>query len=474
MFAADIAAMSGGGGATIGERAVVSWKSSLPGKADRDGRQVLPITIDLIIRRLWITICTLAPKVSGCSAAKQFRCHMRYRLWESPTHAGRQFYFPGSIDRRRAYPVAARAPTRLDWLDMALICLFLLGLYTNYTIQISAKVPFPSVPSGVAGLILLWRRRNQITPAAFAGFLGVVALYLVSILCATNIKFLPRRTNGLIQLTYSITIGYALFLTVTQASRRQIAGLFLGFAAGDPGRLPARGLWRPAADQRCGSQRPLQQGRLRERPAGHAVLQPRQAEVLRLRARQRHLLLYAVHLPLDGDEPLALEAGGLCRPCRPRPVRHAGADAAADAAADPALHAVPGEPPAGPAGCRPLLLVVACFAWLFAGCLRRAGAVAVSRAARRGHCRATIPSFFYRVQGPALAGLDIMAAIPFAGAGLTGEPFIETRDHESLSALALLLGRLAGRVAGHRAGDQLFLAALDLSRVGLGLIMMPR
>jgi hypothetical protein len=58
------------------------------------------------------------------------------------THAGRQSYFQGSIDRRRAYPVAARAPTRLDWLDCALICLFLLGLYTNYTIQISAKVPF--------------------------------------------------------------------------------------------------------------------------------------------------------------------------------------------------------------------------------------------------------------------------------------------------------------------------------------------
>ena len=49
-----------------------------------------------------------------------------------------------------------------------LICLFLVGLYTNYTIQVSAKVPFPSAPSGVAGLILLWRRRNLIAPAHFA------------------------------------------------------------------------------------------------------------------------------------------------------------------------------------------------------------------------------------------------------------------------------------------------------------------
>src|SRR5258708_238277 len=43
-------------------------------------------------------------------------------------------------------------------------------------------------------------------------------------------RFPPRRTNGVIQLTFVLTIGYALFLTVTQASHRQIAGLLLGFA----------------------------------------------------------------------------------------------------------------------------------------------------------------------------------------------------------------------------------------------------
>src|SRR6185369_5287222 len=35
------------------------------------------------------------------------------------------------------------------------------------------------------------------------------------------------------------------------------------------------------------------------------------------------------------------------------------------------------------------------------------------------------PSFFYRVQGPALAGVDIMSRYPIAGAGLSGEPVIE-------------------------------------------------
>src|SRR5262249_30812359 len=53
---------------------------------------------------------------------------------------------------------------------------------------------------------------------------------LISIFLATDVTYLPRRTNGLIQLTYSLVIGYALFLTVTHATRQQIARLFLGFS----------------------------------------------------------------------------------------------------------------------------------------------------------------------------------------------------------------------------------------------------
>src|SRR5258708_19119258 len=52
----------------------------------------------------------------------------------------------------------------------------------------------------------------------------------MSIRCARAVGFLARRTNGLIQLTYSLTVGYGLFLAVTQATRRQIANLFLSFS----------------------------------------------------------------------------------------------------------------------------------------------------------------------------------------------------------------------------------------------------
>src|SRR5438094_133602 len=95
--------------------------------------------------------------------------------------------------------VRARRVASFGGLDIALICLFIIGIYTNYTIQLSTKVPFPSVPAGVAGLALLWRWRDRVTTAAFVAFIGVLLLYVISILCATDVTFLPRRTNGLIQ-----------------------------------------------------------------------------------------------------------------------------------------------------------------------------------------------------------------------------------------------------------------------------------
>jgi hypothetical protein len=114
---------------------------------------------------------------------------------------------------------------RADWFDMVLICVFMLGLYSNYTIQISTNVPFPSAPSGIAGLILLWRRRNQISAISLGGLVGILLLFLISILCATNINYLARRANGLSQLSYSIVIGYALFRGVTNPGRPRPQGI---------------------------------------------------------------------------------------------------------------------------------------------------------------------------------------------------------------------------------------------------------
>lgn len=118
---------------------------------------------------------------------------------------------------------------RLTGFDLALIALFLLGLYLGVSLQITAKIPLTCAPSGLAGLILLWRRRDDIQPRHLAGLLGVVALYLVWILLATNLAFLSKRFTGLVQLTYGLVIGYGLFLTLLRAERRQLANILLGF-----------------------------------------------------------------------------------------------------------------------------------------------------------------------------------------------------------------------------------------------------
>jgi hypothetical protein len=121
------------------------------------------------------------------------------------------------------------ATRRLDFIDSVLVILFLAGLYLGVSLQITSTIPLTCAPSGVAGLLMLWRRRDQINPRHFAGLLAVVTVYLFSILAATNYAFLNKRFTGLLQLTYSLVIAYAMFLTMVHGERRQIANILLGF-----------------------------------------------------------------------------------------------------------------------------------------------------------------------------------------------------------------------------------------------------
>jgi hypothetical protein len=122
-----------------------------------------------------------------------------------------------------------RAPHRLDFIDTILVVVFLFGLYTGVSLAVSAKVPLTCAPSGIAGFIMLWRRRDQIVPRHLAGLLMVVTVYLCSVLAAQDYSFLSKRFNGLLQLTYSLVIAYAMFLTLLHGDRRQIARILLFF-----------------------------------------------------------------------------------------------------------------------------------------------------------------------------------------------------------------------------------------------------
>ena len=99
----------------------------------------------------------------------------------------------GEPTQRAPRPVSIGGPCRSP----------ILGLYTNYTINISAKVPFPSVLAGVADVSPLAPARSDHTchrqpalPASGARF----DLHLLR-----DGPFVSLPTNGLIQLTYSIT-----------------------------------------------------------------------------------------------------------------------------------------------------------------------------------------------------------------------------------------------------------------------------
>jgi len=326
----------------------------------------------------------------------------------------------GGVARARTW---APATAGLGWFDLLLICIFLVGLYTNYTIMLSDKVPLPSAPAGIAGLILLWRRRNDITSRALVGFCAIIVLYLLSVISAPGISWLPRRTNGLIQLTYSLVAGYGLFLTVRAADRRQIATLFLSFSlvivVGCL--LEAYGGLRPISD------------------AVRNVLYRKGVYENDL----RDLLFYnRVRPKFFASEPASVTfcytlftfTWFVASPWRWKLPLYLALVAVG-------LFAMPGP--------TLLLMLFLLLPYLLFLDSRRNGRIDATRflvvalvAALFGLAAIFLgktlfaerlesitsgndPSFFYRVQGPALAGLDIMGRYPITGAGLTGEPVIE-------------------------------------------------
>ncbi|MBS0220303.1 MAG: hypothetical protein JSR91_06135 [Proteobacteria bacterium] len=118
---------------------------------------------------------------------------------------------------------------QMDGFDAFLFVIFLLGLYLGVTLQITQKIPLTCAPSGFAGLLMLWRRRDDMRQRELAGLLLVIALFLGSILSAADLTFLDKRFTGLLQLVYSLVIGYGVFLTMVHGDRDRIATILLAF-----------------------------------------------------------------------------------------------------------------------------------------------------------------------------------------------------------------------------------------------------
>lgn len=311
---------------------------------------------------------------------------------------------------------------RLDIFDQSLIALFLIGLYLGVSLQITSKIPLTCAPSGAAGLILLWRRRNDIEPRHLAGLLGVLALYLASIVMASDLAFLGKRFTGFLQLAYGFVISYGLFLTVIHGERRQIARILLAFClaiiAGCV--LESHTSLRAISDA------------VRDRIYDSSVVYD---------ADLRDQLLYGRIRPkLFTSEPSAVtfaythycSAWLVISPWRWKLPVYLGLIGLA-------LVVLP-----GPTLVLMLLLTIPYVIFLSGRHGRRSptrlfGAVALSLlligltvavgqtlfAARLAElARGEDASFFYRFTGPMLVAFDVFRHYPWAGAGLTGEMFI--------------------------------------------------
>lgn len=118
---------------------------------------------------------------------------------------------------------------RPDMLDSALILVFLTGIYMELAIYLSPTVPIPNVLAGLAAIALLLRHPDWVEEKHIVPLAIVVLLLLASIFCAADLSFFKKRLTGLIQLTYSLILGYSVFITAIRYDRDRLARLFLYF-----------------------------------------------------------------------------------------------------------------------------------------------------------------------------------------------------------------------------------------------------
>lgn len=274
---------------------------------------------------------------------------------------------------------------------------------------------------------MLWRRRNGVTPLGLATLLCVVLLYLCSILAATDLSFLGRRFNGLVQLIYSVVIGYGLFLTLATASRRQLAALFLAFSLviligcllEDYGglrsisdavrqKLYSSGIY--DSDYRD----ELLYGRVRPKffasePASVTFTYSLFSFIWVVTSQWR--LKLPIYAALIGLGTFAMPGPTLLLMVLlilPYALFVAGRKPGSNGSRLDLAH----------------LLKVACLAAILIGAFAvMANSIFAERL--KDITAGNDASFFYRVRGPALAARYVIAHFPIAGAGLTGEPYIE-------------------------------------------------
>jgi hypothetical protein len=123
---------------------------------------------------------------------------------------------------------APAPPTyRADAFDTLLFVIFLFGFTTGVGFKLGAGFPVPSALAGGAAVALMLRRLDLVTERHLGAFLLVVLVLLGSVLSASEYSMLGERTKGLIQLVYSLLIAYGIYLVLIGYRREQLAHIFM-------------------------------------------------------------------------------------------------------------------------------------------------------------------------------------------------------------------------------------------------------
>lgn len=118
---------------------------------------------------------------------------------------------------------------RADRIDTFLMLLFLLGIYLEFSPRLAAGVPVPCALAGVAGLTMLFRNARMAHERQLVALVAVIGLFLLSILSVGTMEFIGERLKGFIQISYSLIIAYGAWLTMMLYERERLSRLFLWF-----------------------------------------------------------------------------------------------------------------------------------------------------------------------------------------------------------------------------------------------------
>ena len=328
--------------------------------------------------------------------------------------------------------MTARPEERADGWDTALIALFLFGIYLGYSPKLAAGIPMPSVLAAVAGGLMLLRHYRSIDQRHIVALIAVLVLYLIFLILVLDMEFAGERLKGFLQLSYSLAIGYAAYLTCTLYDRDRLARIFLVFCIAI---LIGCALETTATGFRAVSDM------VRERLFDEHLYD----------AAARDVELYGGLRPnLFTSEPsnvgfaftayaffwyvlttvrgktlwyAALLGAGLLLTRSPTVVL-------GFALIAPYQLLIAGRSAAGRTrGADQAAMTVAALTLFGVGAIAIAGGhLFAERLATIGDNNDA--SFFYRVIGPAAVALDTMSRYPIAGAGLTGEEYITDRVYQ--------------------------------------------